>query len=238
MKKINIKGTIIPNDDKWIYDYFEYDSTCPKDIEKCLNEANGDEVTLIVNSGGGDVFAGNEIGYLLNQYKGRTTADIVGIAASIATVICCGVEKVRAVPGAQYMIHNVVSSADGDFNVMDKASEILKNANKTIANTYRLKTGMSEKELLELMNKETWLDAVKAKEYGFIDEIIGDNNGELTSKNALYNSMFANIISEEVKAKVRNSVNNPDRDISISDESDFLMQKEQLTILRMRGEIL
>lgn len=222
------------NDDKWIYDWVGFDSTCPKDIQKALDEANGEDITFRVSSGGGDVFAGNEIYYLINQYDGNTIADITGIAASIATVICCGANKVRAVPGAQYMIHNVSSDASGDYNAMDKASEILKNANKTISNTYKLKTKMSEESLLDMMNDQTWLDATKAKEYGFIDEIIGDEHFSNKST-SLYNASFVNVISDELKEKIRKNIKSPNERKEKLDNSDFMMQKEQITILRMRG---
>ena len=78
MRTAKISGAIVQNDDKWIYDWLEYEATCPKDIEKALNEANGEEVTLLINSGGGDIGAGNEIAYHISQYKGNTEADIIG----------------------------------------------------------------------------------------------------------------------------------------------------------------
>ena len=234
---VKIKGTIVTDEDKWIYDWFEIEATSPKDITQALKEANGEDITFIVNSGGGDVFAGNEIQYLISQYKGNTVADIVGIAASIATVICCGADKVRATAGAQYMIHNVSGGARGDYHAMDKASQILINANKTISNTYRLKTGMSEKELLKLMDKETWFDAVKAKELGFVDEIIGDEEG-VFNKKTLYNCTFANVISDETKEKVRNIIKNPSDATKLVNHSDFIMEKEKIQLERMRGKFV
>lgn len=235
MKNINVKGTIVSSEDKWIYDWLGYESTAPEDIESALSEANGEDVTFVVNSSGGDVFAGNEINYLISQYRGNTIADIVGIAASIATVICCGADTVRMAAGAQYMIHNVSSSAYGDYREMDKSSQILRVANKTISNTYRLKTGMSESELLELMDQETWMDAVRAQELGFVDEIIGDSK-QCLSKETLYNaSPFVNIISEEVKERIRNQVKNPD---DRKDDSDIFILRNRIKIERLRGEVL
>lgn len=236
MKNIDIKGTICANDDKWLYDLFEIEATSPAEIAKELKEANGEELTFVINSGGGDVFAGNEINYLISQYKGTTIADIAGIAASIATVICCAADTVRMAAGAQYMIHNVSGMAQGDYREMDREKNVLLNANKTISNTYRLKTGMSEKELLELMNKETWLDAAQAKEYGFVDEIIGDDSGILSAKKpVLYNAGYANIISEEVKEKIRSQykIKNPN-----AESTEILIAKNRITIQRMRGERL
>ncbi|MEZ3446189.1 MAG: Clp protease ClpP [Lachnospiraceae bacterium] len=236
MKNIEVKGTVVSNDDKWIYDLLDFESVSPREISAALEEAAGDEVTLVVNSGGGDVFAGNEINYLISQYGGHTQADIVGIAASIATVICCGADLVRMTAGAQYMIHNVSGSARGDYNEMDKASGILKNANRTISNAYRLKTGMSEKELLDLMNRETWMDAQKALEYGFVDEVIGDNGTFGQQKTALYNSAcFANIISEDTKRRLRDQLREHG---GSADGGDITVMRNKIKIERMRGMML
>lgn len=245
IKNINIKGTIVSNDDKWIYDLFGIDATSPADIQEQLDDAKGDDVTFNINSGGGDVFAGNEIYYLISQYKGNTVADITGIAASIATVICCAADKVRAVPGAQYMIHNVSGGARGDYHAMDKASEILVNANRTISNTYRLKTGMSEKALLKLMDEETWMDVQRASNLNFIDEIIGDNEGVLSARKLYNANSYAYVITDEMREKamnmrkendseqLNNKNNNPHRN-GISEE-DFLLQKNKLELLKLKN---
>jgi ATP-dependent protease ClpP protease subunit len=236
VKTVQIKGTVVSDDDKWIYDYLGFDAVSPASIAAELGGADGDDVTFVVNSGGGDVFAGNEINYLISQYRGATQADIVGIAASIATVICCGADRVRISPGAQYMIHNVSGSADGDYHEMDRTSKILVNANIAISNTYRLKTGMTEKQLLELMDNETWLNAQEALKYRFVDEIIGDNGQLAKPRAALSNACFANILSEEAKQAVRDSVKNPQgRYIT---QADSLILKSKIILARMRGEKL
>ena len=82
MKNIPISGSIVPDDDVWIYNLFGIPCTSPKAVKKELQEANGEEVTIEINSGGGDLFAGNEIYYAIHEYKGQTTADITGLAAS------------------------------------------------------------------------------------------------------------------------------------------------------------
>lgn len=234
MKDIDVKGTIVSDDDGWIYDYFGIENTSPSKINAALKEAAGDDVVIRVNSGGGDVFAGNEIYYAIAGYHGKTTVDITGFAASAATIICCAGQTVRATPGMQYMIHNVSCSAYGDYNEMDHTSQILQNANKSISNIYRLKTGMSEKDLLDLMNAETWMDAEKAKSYGFIDEIIGDN-GLFNSKPLTIHNSVAKILSDEVKNKIRNSVKNPG--LSEQADADVILQKNKLQLLKLKGEI-
>ncbi len=224
LKKIEIKGTIVSDDDKWVYDYIGIQSTSPTDIAAQLTD--DEEVTFIVNSGGGDVFAGNEIQYLISQYKGETIADITGIAASIATVICCGADKVRIVPSGQYMIHNVSSHAEGDYRDMNKASEILKTADRSIANTYQRKTGMSEQEILALMNQEKWMEAKEALRLGFVDEIVGEQE----ACHKIYNAGPAIIIPESVKEKLKNDTEKPGK----NERLVFCINKIKLE--RMRGK--
>ena len=112
---------------------------------------------------------------------------------------------------------------------MDHASETLQIANKAISNVYRLKTGLSNEELLKLMNEETWMDAEKAKKYGFVDEIIGDN-GVFDAPIAYHNSV-AMVLSNEVKEKVREAFKNPDQT-----ERDKRRMQQNLTILKLKGE--
>lgn len=236
MKEIEVKGTIVSNDDSEIYEWFGIEHTSPAAVVKALVEADGDDVTLLVNSGGGDLFAGNEIYSALKRYKSNVTADITAFAASAATIICCGADKVRANPGAQYMIHNVSARAEGDNRVMDSMSDALKTANVSIANIYRLKTGMDEKKLLSLMSKGagnigTWMDAKQALEYGFVDEIIGDD-GSLVAPVSIYNGVFATVLSEETKAKVRAQIAG-----SKADENLMNKQKARLALLKLKGGV-
>lgn len=229
MKKISVKGAIINNDDKWIYDWFDMDATCPKDVERGLNDAAGEPVTVEVNSGGGDMFAGSEMYYLLKNYAGSVTVDIVGFAGSAATIICCGADRVRAVPSAMYMIHNVSTCTSGDYNVMDHTSGMLQTANRAVAQAYMQKTGMAEKDLLKLMDRESWMDVNEAKAKGFVDEIIGDG----APVGSLYNAAapFANILSPKTIEKIRNTVKHP-----TPSEPDILMQKK-IDLLKLKGEM-
>ena len=78
--KIRIRGAIVPNNHKWIYDYFEMDATCPRDIETQLEAAKGGEVEVEINSPGGDVFSGADIYTKLKAYEGKTIGKIIGVA--------------------------------------------------------------------------------------------------------------------------------------------------------------
>lgn len=172
MVKIQVKGTIISNDNKWLYDWFEMDSTSPRDIDSKLEEANGQDITVEINSGGGSVFAGSEIYTRLKAYTGDVKVEIVGLAASAASVIAMAGRHVSISPTAQIMIHNATSSANGDYRDMEHSADILKNVNESIASSYILKTQLDKETLLGLMDKETWMTADKACELGFADEIM------------------------------------------------------------------
>lgn len=229
MKVINVKGTIVNNDNKWIYDYLGIEAVCPKDVEEVIATAEKNEnITVKINSDGGDVGAGNEIAYIIKQYAGNTTADIVGYCCSSATLISCAADRVRMLPSALYMIHNVSGGASGDYRELAKGSGVLKTASEAISKAYQIKTGMSEQELLSLMDNETWLNSSQALEYGFIDEVIGEK-----PTTSLINS-FGMVLPDEAIQKIRNMcINQPDKT-----EADFLIQKNkaQLKLLRMKGE--
>lgn len=180
MKKIEVKGTIVGNADKWIYEWFGLDATCPKDVNAAISEANGEPLLVEINSGGGDVFAGSEIYTALKAYAGTVEINIVGLAASAASVIAQAGHS-RISPTALFMVHNVSGSAAGDFHDMQQEAEILQTANKAVAAAYLEKTGKSMEELLGIMDAETWMDAQKAVEYGFVDEVMFASAPTLTN---------------------------------------------------------
>lgn len=230
MKQIKIGGVIVPDEDKWIYDWFEMEATCPSDVKKALKNTGKDEITFIINSPGGDIGAGSEIWYLINSCEQKTYADIVGYACSAASYLAMGADVVRMTPTALMMIHLVSGGARGNCNVLEKEADTLRVADKAISNAYKNRTGMSNEELLALMEQETWMDAEKARELGFVDAIIGaesDSGG--VKPMPLYNA-FGNILSEEVKEKVRNMVKHPD-----SSDQDFLLQTK-LNLLKLGGK--
>lgn len=171
MAEINIRGDIISNDDKWIYDWLEWDSTCPNDVANAIKaKPDGERLTVLINSGGGSVFAGSEIYTLLH---GRDDVDIViqSLAGSAASVIAMANHS-EISPVAMIMIHNVsMFGAAGDYHDMQKNAEILKRMNEALAAAYVDKTGKSEDEILKLMDRETWLTANQAVEMGFVDAL-------------------------------------------------------------------
>lgn len=175
---IEINGEIIPNDYEWIYDWFKMDNTTPNKIKAAIAALEPDEeLEVRINSPGGDVASGQEIYSLLQTVNSR--AEIMGMAASAAGFAAMGCKRVEMSPVGTIMVHNVwMSGVEGDYHEMDKASEMLKSLNKSIANAFVVKSGMPEEKVLKMMDKETWLTANQAVEYGIADAIIGNPEGE------------------------------------------------------------
>jgi ATP-dependent Clp protease protease subunit len=109
---------------------------------------------------------------MLMDYKGSVTVKIDGIAASAASVIAMAGAKVYVSPVSMLMIHNPMTVAMGNAADMEKAIEMLSSVKDSIINAYEIKTGLSRARLSHLMDAETWMDANKAVELGFADEIL------------------------------------------------------------------
>lgn len=170
--EIQIKGTIIPNDDKSMYDWFGIESTCPNDVAKALEQADGEDVDIYINSGGGEIFAATEIYSAVQKYKGNVKLHVTGLAASAASIIMCAGEcDISAT--SMVMIHNVSSMAQGNYRDFKHESETLRKADKAMCQAYVNKTGKSESEILPLMDKETWFTAQEAVEIGLCDRVVG-----------------------------------------------------------------
>lgn len=174
MKQIDIRGVIVPDDDLWIYEFFEIAATSPQLVRAALAEANGDDVVVVINSNGGDVQAGQEMYTLLRAYSGKVTIRVYSLAASAASVVAMAGDS-EISPVAQLMIHNVRCRASGDHRDMEHTAEVLVNANEALAAAYVAKTGKTKEDILALMAKETWLTAEQAVQEGFIDRIMFTN---------------------------------------------------------------
>ena len=147
------------------------DDVTPQLFKDELNAGSGD-ITVWINSPGGDCVAAAQIYNMLMDYKGNVTVKIDGIAASAASVIAMAGTKVLMSPVSMMMIHNPMTVAFGDSAEMQKAIEMLASVKDSIINAYEIKTGLSRTKLSHLMDAETWMDANKAVELGFADEIM------------------------------------------------------------------
>ena len=150
------------------------DDVTPQLFKEDLLSGSGD-ITVWINSPGGDCVAAAQIYNMLMDYKGNVTVKIDGIAASAASVIAMAGTEVLMSPVSTMMIHNPATVAMGDHNEMQKAIEMLNEVKESIINAYEIKTGLSRAKLSHLMDSETWMNANKALELGFADGIISRN---------------------------------------------------------------
>lgn len=153
------------------------DEVTPTLFKEELNSGDGD-ITVWINSPGGDCVAAAQIYNMLMDYKGNVTIKIDGIAASAASVIAMAGNKVLVSPVSMMMIHNPATIAAGDTAEMQKAIAMLDEVKESIINAYEIKTGLSRAKLSHLMDAETWMDANSAIEMGFADEIMQRNTQE------------------------------------------------------------
>lgn len=165
---LTLNGTIA--EESW----FDDDIT-PQLFKDELNSGTGN-ITVWINSPGGDCVAAAQIYNMLMDYKGNVTVKIDGIAASAASVIAMAGTEVLMSPVSTMMIHNPATVAMGDHNEMQKAIEMLNEVKESIINAYEIKTGLSRAKLSHLMDSETWMNANKAVELGFADSIIAREN--------------------------------------------------------------
>ena len=147
------------------------DGVTPKQFRDELYAEDGD-VTIWINSPGGNVFAAAEVYTMIRDYPGTVTVKIDAIAASAASVVAMAGDCVLVSPVAMLMLHDPMTIAMGNARAMEKAITTLNEVKESIINAYVAKTGLSRNKVAKLMSDETWLNAKKAVELGFADEIM------------------------------------------------------------------
>lgn len=157
------------------------DEITPQMFRDELESGEGD-VTVWINSPGGNVFAAAEIYTMLKDYKGSITVKIDAIAASAASVVAMAGDTVQMSPVAMLMIHDPSTVAVGNTKDMEKAIEVLNEVKESIINAYAAKSGLTHARIANLMSNETWMNAKKAVELGFADEILFAKKEEAPEK--------------------------------------------------------
>lgn len=195
------------------------DEITPKMFKDDLLAGAGN-VTVWINSPGGDVFAAAQIYNMLMDYTGKITVKIDGLAASAASVIAMAGGDVYMSPVSMLMIHNPSTIAIGDSEEMLRAKALLDEVKESIINAYELKSGLSRAKLSHLMDAETWMNANKAVELGFADKIMFAE-GETTaadslifSRMAVTNSLISKLPKQQ-KPKTGTSIESLDKRLSL-----------------------
>lgn len=200
MVTIQMNGEVIPSDYADVYDYLGYENINPKAIKQALNEANGSDVELEINSPGGYVDAGSEIYTALKEYQGQVTAKITGQACSAASWIALAADRVEMSPTAQMMIHRASTISIGNSDDLASDLNALNSLDKSFVDLYSQRTGLDAQEVYRLMCNTTWMNAKEAVDKGFADEIMFQND----KKPALVNADGSLSVKPDTINKIKN----------------------------------
>ena len=229
--KISIRGPIVSSNQHRFYQFYGMEATSPRSVADALAKGNGERAEVEINSGGGEIFAASEIYTALRNYAGGVIVRIVGLAASAASIIAMAGES-EMTPTGMMMIHNVQSSADGDYRQMEHTAGVLRDANHAIVSAYVAKTGRPEAEIAAMMDAETWITAERAVELGLVDRVMQLDTGQ----KPLAADFYSGMLSEDALKRAENFLK--DR----AAEPDFFMPERaqaeaKLNFLKLKGEL-
>jgi ATP-dependent Clp protease protease subunit len=170
--ELRIEGEIVSDDDAWLYEWSGIKTTTPNAFRDELATYSGKDITVWINSWGGDVVAAAGIYTALKEHNGRISVKIDSKAVSAASVIAMAGEQVLMSPTSIMMIHNPWSFLAGEARDMRHEADVLDEFKETIINAYQLKSGRSRNKISQLMDEETWMSPKKAMAEGFADGIL------------------------------------------------------------------
>ena len=229
--KISIRGPIVSSNLHRFYQFYGMEATSPRSVADALAKGNGERAEVEINSGGGEIFAASEIYTALRSYAGGVIVRIVGLAASAASIIAMAGES-EMTPTGMMMIHNVQSSADGDYRQMEHTAGVLRDANHAIISAYVAKTGRPEAEIAAMMDAETWITAERAVELGLVDRVMQPDTGQ----KPLAADFYSGMLSEDALRRAENFLKGQ------AAEPDFFMPERaqaeaKLKFLKLKGEL-
>lgn len=210
--ELRITGEIVDDDRAWLYEWFGIAVTAPNAFRSELKEYAGKNITVWIDSWGGDSTAAAGIYNALKEHNGRVTVKVDGKAVSAASVIAMAGDEVLMSPVGIMMIHNPWTTVAGEAKDMNHAADVLNEFKDAIVTAYQLKTGRSRAKISKMMDNETWMNAKTALSEGFIDGILYADGNEPTEP--IENSFMVN------RAAIQNS--------AISSVKRFIEQYQKL----------
>lgn len=196
------------------------DTVTPQEFARDLESLNGKDVTVRINSGGGDVFAAHAIHNQLVAYKGRVTVIIDGLAASAATIVAMAGQKIIMPSNSMMMIHNPAIGMDDYYTAEDlqKYVDALTAIKGSIVAAYKKRCKLSSEELEILMDAETWMGAQECLDKGFADEINGSIETVLNGNTLIINSAKYDLTAYKNAASIKNCINEKEKNMSKLEE--------------------
>lgn len=183
--RTQMNGYVVPDDDAETYRFFGFGVVSPKDVRQAIaDNPAGETLTLEVNSGGGNMFAGYEIYTILKAAGIPTEVEIQSLAGSAMSVAAIGADVVRASPVAQFMIHLPSLRTEGDSTEHKRSLQALNSFKASVLNAYELKCAgkKTRSELDAMLRAETWLPVQDAIAAGFVDAVLYDDEGVIAAQ--------------------------------------------------------
>lgn len=225
--ELNIYGEIV-NGDKWLYEQFGVEAVDQLEFIREL-EAMGriTDLTLYINSTGGDVFAAQTMHNVLKRHNAKVTGVIDGLCASSACIIACACDTLKMPLNAQMMFHDVMTGLMGYYSAeqLRDQADVLDQVRGGIVAAYMTKSGKTEKELAKLMKGENWLTAKQCLEYGFADEVLYEkqtaivNAGQFCIVNSIAHDLSkfeANPFADPAEPKPTEQLDQPPQDEALN----------------------
>lgn len=196
------------------------DTVTPQEFVRDLESLNGKDVTVRINSGGGDVFAAHAIHNQLVAYKGRVTVIIDGLAASAETIVAMAGQKIIMPSNSMMMIHNPAIGMDDYYTAEDlqKYVDALTAIKGSIVAAYKKRCKLSSEELEILMDAETWMGAQECLDKGFADEINGSIETVLNGNTLIINSAKYDLTAYKNAASIKSCINEKEKNMSRLEE--------------------
>jgi ATP-dependent Clp protease protease subunit len=174
-------------------DYGDGSGITARIVSSVLRKADGADVTVNINSGGGDFFEGLAIHTLLSEYEGEVTVNVIGLAASAASIIALAGNKVNIAKSGFIMIHNAWTMAIGNSEDMQIVADMLSKFDVSMMKLYAKATGLDEKQIKKMMSEETWLTGDDAIEMKFAHSLLGDDSLDTNEEEKIANAALKRV---------------------------------------------
>ena len=231
--RLKLNGYVASDADKEIYQWWGLSAFSPQDVRDALEQLpEGEMLTLEINCNGGDVWAGGEIYSVLRGSNADTAAEIQSLAASAASYIAIGCNRVLISPVAQMMIHPPSTATSGDAAEHRQSIKILNSIAGSILNAYELKCAgkRTRQQLASMMQAETWLTAQEAVDAGLADEILYDDDAVLNPADIVNACGMPNLAAMRAEYQKAHTAQEPPADPPVENWQDAA----RLAIEKMR----
>lgn len=189
-----------------IGEYGDGNGMTPKIVSAILRKADGEDITVNINSPGGDFFDGLAIHTLFAEYDGKVNMNILGMAASAASVVALAGDTINIAEAGFFMIHNAWSIAIGNRHDMQAVSDMLEQFDASMVTLYSKATGIDAKAIAKMMDNETWIVGSDAVDQGFASAILGDDKVQVEDKTqSAYSSALRKIDTALAKSGITRS---------------------------------